>query len=117
MTPATTSIREAIVRWERCRIGFNLVLLVIGLWSSWDLRYDFGGLAPYCFWAFVYGVTANAFYSLGCLAEIYFACFTGISIARFRRPLLIVGTFFSAVITVALAFATDISFHGFNPVD
>lgn len=79
------SIRSTILSWERLRIAFNIVLLIEGLLLSVDLIGYFGGVAPWAFWIVVFGLTANAWFSFGVLAEIYWITFrnTGFGAGRY----------------------------------
>ena len=107
---ARPSVREVILGWEKLRITFNLLQLAIGLLLSWDMAADFGGVHVYVFWVIIYGVTANAFYCLGPLAEIYLLTLAPSRLPRTRLPAFIAGTAFSLIVTVALAFGTAINF-------
>ena len=111
MTTGAETIKATIVSWEKLRIVYNLVLLGEGLLISWDLYVDFGGIVPYAFWTAVYGATANAFFSLGVLAEIYLQCFRGWYPSKYRMQVFIAGLLFSMAVTLVLAFLTSFSFH------
>lgn len=56
------------LRWEKWRIGYNLVLLVEGLWLLWE--HLAVALVDWHFMV-VFAVTANVFYSLGPLIELW----------------------------------------------
>lgn len=106
--------KKVIIAWEKLRIVFNLVILTVGLATSWTLHAGFGGWMPYVFWAVVYGITVNAFYSLGPLLEIYAVCFSPREneIIGFgsRIPLFVFGLIVSILVTGWLAFSVHVSF-------
>ena len=79
------SVRSAILSWERLRVAFNIVLLVEGLFLSINLIDYFGGIVPWAFWIVVFSLTANAWFSFGVLAEIYWITFrkTGFGAGRY----------------------------------
>jgi hypothetical protein len=111
MESTTSDIKAAMIGWERLRLVYNGVLLIVGLWSSWDLRADFGSVSSYAFFAAAYAIAANAFYSLGPLAEIYYCCLVG-PMARFRIVVFVAGLLLSIAITVGLAFIARMSIRG-----
>jgi hypothetical protein len=114
MQCTTSDIKAAMIGWEKLRIVYNAVLLVAGLWCTWDLHADFGGVSPYSFWAAAYAIAANAFFCLGPLAEIYYTCLAG-PIARFRIVVFTGGLFIGLAVTIALAFITRASIRGLQP--
>ena len=104
------AVRSAILGWEKLRLMFNFLLLLLGLILSWDLQSHFGGGHVYAFWVAVYGLTANAFYCLGPLIEIYLLILAPSCSLRSRTPLFIGGTLFSLLVTSVLALSTRMQF-------
>jgi hypothetical protein len=113
MECTSTDIKSAMIGWEKLRIVYNGVLLIVGLWCSWELRADFGGASSYAFWATAYGIMANVFYSLGPLAEIYYTCLAG-PIVRFRLVVFAGGLLISTGITCAFAVVARVSIRGWQ---
>lgn len=102
-------VRAAIVGWEKLRIKFNLLLFALGLILSWDLYPAFGGGHIYAFWAIIYGITVNAFYCLGPLAEIYLLTLAPARTPRTRMYAFVAGTVLSLAVTAILAIGTRMS--------
>ena len=108
------TLKIPIREWERLRIAYNVIIGVFGLWLSWDIRDEMGGIPPYLFGAFLYGLVANTFFSLGPLAELYVKILTPASPDKLRLPLFAAGTLFSALITALVYWSTD--FSAFDPI-
>ncbi len=105
-----SEVKALIVSWEKLRIVFNLLIGGYGLFLSWWIHDEMGGWMIYAFFAFLYGVAANVFFSIGPLAEIYLKIFTTASPEKFRIPVFIAGTMFSLLVT---SFAYGAAILGF----
>ena len=96
-------VSRACLAWERLRLVYNLVLLVVGLACSWRLRdthlFLLGG-----YWGGVvlFGTIANVFYCLGPLLETYACALCGREMDRQRYLLFAAGLFLSMRVVVIL---------------
>lgn len=106
-----SDLRQALAWWEWGRLVHNVVLLVLGLMWSWDLRETMIDQALLGYWGSVaaFGVTANVFYTLGPAAESYARAFLGKAWGSLGRCLLwLAGTFVAAALTWAFVWSMDI---------
>ena len=115
MQDTSVYLKAAALSWERLRLAYNAVLLVEGLCLSWGLWVHVGGPLRYAWMVIVFGLTANAFYSLGPLAETYACVVFGRRLARYRYALFAVGLLFSAGVVVFLALSTQAFVHQVLP--
>ena len=99
-------MQKIIIRWERWRILFNLLLLLVGLKSSFPLIYIWG-ISFYIFCAGIYAIFANVFYNLGPMIDIYFTAWN-IDIGNWRYVLMISGTIFSMFLTYIIGLASGL---------
>jgi hypothetical protein len=83
------------------RALYNLILLIEGIYLSSGLIGVFG-VWDYIAKALMFAITANAFFSLGPLSEIYLSL-VGIRIGRVRYVLFGVGLLFSFLVVLAIA--------------
>lgn len=101
---------EILEWWEKKRVWYNLIVLLIGIWQIIMEKPEVFGFADIK-WIVVYGLGANFCFSLGILIEFldeyYFKTF--FKFKRFRWLFLIVGTIFSVLYTTLLI---NICFHG-----
>ena len=96
--------------WEKLRIVYNLVLLMVGLPCLWLLMLlaDFVGQGDYYAFGFfsngtiLFGVTANAFYCLGPLAEVCVYSVLGLRMGRARYGPFAAGLLLSMGLELAL---------------
>lgn len=104
-----TDLKVTILEWEKLRIAYNVIIGVFGLWLSWGIRDEMGGIAPYAFSAFLYGLTANIAFSLGPLSELYLKILTVRSPEKFRLALFSIGTLFSTLVTAVVYSSVEFS--------
>lgn len=107
----SSELKAVILEWEKLRILFNTIIGAFGAWLSWRVCEPMGGIWSYLTGAAMFGITANAFFSLGPLAEIYVGVLTSYSLKRFRFGLFALGTIFAMLVTVFVYFAFEMSLH------
>ncbi len=110
-------LKSTIREWEKLRIAYNVIIGTFGLWLSWGLQDSMGGLPEYVFLVLLYGVSANVFFSLGPLTELYVKVMTPLKPDRLRLPVFAVGTLFSAVVTAIVYFTAELSIPPFPLLD
>lgn len=93
------------------RVLFNIIIGALGLWLSWGISEKMGGMKPYLAGIVMYGITVNVFFSIGPLAEIYLGVLKSVSLGRFRLPLFVIGTLFSALVTFLVYSLFEMSLH------
>ena len=97
------SIRAGIIVWERRRIWFNILIGLVGIFSSFMII-DEIGITNYLGLAVLFGVSMNICYSLGPLLEIYAGLFTKLAPERWRNSLFLFGLIITVLFTVVTAF-------------
>jgi uncharacterized membrane protein YczE len=102
-------LKVTILEWEKLRIAYNVIIGVFGLWLSWGIRDEMGGIPSYAFGAILYGITANIGFSLGPFTELYAKILTATSLEKLRLPLFALGTLFSALVTAVVYWSTEFS--------
>jgi hypothetical protein len=110
MEHATLYTKQAWLAWEKLRIVYNLVLLIVGLPCLWLLMLlaNFVGQGDYYAFGFfsngtvLFGVAANAFYCLGPLADVCVYSFVDIRMGRARYFLFAAGLLLSMGLELAL---------------
>ena len=104
------SLKAALLRWERGRILFNLVLLGLGIGWSWSLRGKMMDEAFFGYWGsvFGYGLIANAFYTLGPAMEAYLFAWRGHGLGRWRDGLFALGLAVSVGMTYTFVWSVKI---------
>lgn len=102
---STSALRVGLLRWEKFRLWYNGIMLAFGLFLSYGLKEDMQENEEFGYWGnvFLYGLIANAFFSLGPLLESYLIAFRRKPMnARGRRLLFTLGLGFSLVGSFAL---------------
>ena len=104
--------KKAWLAWERLRVVYNLVLLVVGLpclWLLWLLQeyvgQSYGFFSFWCLSTILFGVVANAFYCLGPLAEVGVYRVLRLRIGRARYGSFAAGLLLSIRVILLLAHA------------
>jgi len=100
-------IKRAIVSWEKLRLIYNVVLLLEGLFVSWCVWSIFESSLQYVWAVVVFGLTANAFYCMGPLVEVYASVIYGRRLGRYRYLLFAAGLLFSMIVIAYLWFVLD----------
>jgi hypothetical protein len=97
--PLNIELREIVIGWERMRILYNIILLLIGIIAIFFLlRTPYFKLEETILSAIAFGIFANVCFCAGPVAETYIrAIFNNQDIRSLRLALFILGTLLSLI--------------------
>ena len=101
MSDNKSELKSIVKNWELLRLGYNFVLLIIGLALSYKLIPYFGSVG-YLRNIIIFGAVANVFYCLGPIIELYLYVL-GVKIGKVRYILFGLGLAFSVAVILALS--------------
>jgi hypothetical protein len=113
LSPPT--LRETLIKWEKLRLWYNVVMVTFGWWYSHDLKQHMDQHALMGYWAnaVLFGVTANVFFTLGPAAECYWLGFRKKGFGRGRIVLFVLGLGVSLISVVGFSMYLTLVYGAF----
>jgi hypothetical protein len=97
---SVSAVKTAVIEWEKYRLIYNVVLLVLGLLFSAELLF---AVPMMIIGVVIFGIGANVAYCLGPLVEMYSIAIRGEAFSRAARGTLFgVGLGFSVLVVLGI---------------
>jgi len=94
--------KQGIVKWEKLRLYYNLVIGVVGFGLSYQLISSLG-VAIYLVLAVMFCIAMNICFCLGPLFDVYARVFKFANPDKLRMPLFVMGLIASLLFTITTA--------------